>query len=1002
MADPLSQFDPVFQAAGTEWNVDPTLLKAVAAQESGGRTNAVSPAGAQGLMQITPATQKYLGITDPNDPVQSIYGAAKYLNEGLTKEGSPEGALLYYHGGPGWRQAYGPESQAYVPGVTRHYQAFQSQQPPAQAQAPQASPPSPSATPSQGPLIIGDSLASKGGLGGSGVVGASPGDVLDNINNLKPEDVNGRDVILSSGASNNPAQAGLVEDQIKALQNNGAKSINVVGVGNAPKLAGVNDALAATAGRFGANFVPLDTTQLSPGGVHPTQRGYRTLLAAATPKVTADAPTAPQGQGTQVASASDDLLSLLPPAPKPSTPAAPAAPAAQSGAPTPDDLLSMLPPAPKPSQASQQPTASDFADTGGGDQNLPGWMLQSPAGADATTLQGIQGGIQNLRAAIARGDTEALNALKPGADEPWYTRYPKYAAMMVEHPLAKAADLAAGVAEYPVDAMIGLGQGPGANALTIDPNTNAVRLTPEAGAASMLGANPLRFSGTPSAPPPPPYSPPSLPDLYQQQRPWQAPGDRQAPPTDPVTQNLITMLRNRQAATQSPAGASVSDLDIPQAPAPPTARPPVSAPVGPQPTGAQVTPPSAAGLTPGQAAAYGSTADKQWLFSSQQPGVTDTTEYYQGDIPTLAEREQTVNAARDQKTQRNISTEAAQAEREFLHDRSEARKEVFQEAAGSDATQYAAITEADKNISDGLARAWRAGGQVNPQGIMDAINAESQTSGGKLPPVRAAMRDVAAALQKDDGSGMETDPQAVYQVRRVINYLQSREGKQANPGYGSGDVQAALQRVKGAIDTAIEPAAPGFRQAIGDYANAQRAIEARELLQTEEPKLYDTLGNMNYVKFHNFMQRVITMRDPRMPPNPAQSLTLEQMNTLKGLHDSLKRSASASDLAKAYGSDTTQNLMDIARQAVSGVAGDLGAAAIGLMSHGPAGMIIGPMVKRGVGEFLTARGQRKATARMQELLRPDPTQYPTTPNPQGNYLQPPPSANPLGQAPSPP
>ena len=121
---PASDYDPIFEAAGKEWNVDPNLLRAIAAQETGGAgdpNKAVSSANAQGLMQIIPETQKYLGITDPSDPVQSIYGGAKYLSEALDHEKTPEAALLYYHGGPDWRDHYGPESQAYVPGVTAHY-----------------------------------------------------------------------------------------------------------------------------------------------------------------------------------------------------------------------------------------------------------------------------------------------------------------------------------------------------------------------------------------------------------------------------------------------------------------------------------------------------------------------------------------------------------------------------------------------------------------------------------------------------------------------------------------------------------------------------------------------------------------------------------------------------------------------------------------------------------------------------------------------------------------
>jgi hypothetical protein len=117
-----SALDPVFDAAGAEWNVDPNILRAVAGTESAGDARAQSSKGAQGLMQITPDTQKYLGVTDPHDPVQSIYGAAKYLSEAQEKEGTTAGALLYYHGGPGWRGAYGPESAGYVPAIAKQYQ----------------------------------------------------------------------------------------------------------------------------------------------------------------------------------------------------------------------------------------------------------------------------------------------------------------------------------------------------------------------------------------------------------------------------------------------------------------------------------------------------------------------------------------------------------------------------------------------------------------------------------------------------------------------------------------------------------------------------------------------------------------------------------------------------------------------------------------------------------------------------------------------------------------
>jgi len=140
----LDDLDDVFDAAGKSWDVDPMLLKAMAMQESSGNTRAVSTKGAMGLMQIIPETAKDLGVTDPYDPVQSIWGAAKYMSQALAAEGSPEGALLYYHGGPQWRQAYGDESKRYVPAIASRYAALQKQ-----AASRQQAAPAPAPEPSQ-------------------------------------------------------------------------------------------------------------------------------------------------------------------------------------------------------------------------------------------------------------------------------------------------------------------------------------------------------------------------------------------------------------------------------------------------------------------------------------------------------------------------------------------------------------------------------------------------------------------------------------------------------------------------------------------------------------------------------------------------------------------------------------------------------------------------------------------------------------------------------------
>jgi peptidoglycan DL-endopeptidase CwlO len=111
----------LFNAAGARHGIDPRLLAAVAQVESGFNPNAVSRAGAQGLMQFMPGTATGLGI-DPLDPAQAVDGAARYLRSQLETFGSVELALAAYNAGPGAVSRHGgippfAETQAYVPKV---------------------------------------------------------------------------------------------------------------------------------------------------------------------------------------------------------------------------------------------------------------------------------------------------------------------------------------------------------------------------------------------------------------------------------------------------------------------------------------------------------------------------------------------------------------------------------------------------------------------------------------------------------------------------------------------------------------------------------------------------------------------------------------------------------------------------------------------------------------------------------------------------------------------
>ncbi len=126
-----ADFQPGFAAAGARYGVDPDLLAAVAWTESGFDPDAVSPAGAIGLMQLMPGTAAELGV-DPSNPTQAIDGAARYLRRQLDTFGDVSLALAAYNAGPGAVTRHGgippyAETTAYVGKVLGRLQTLRSQ-----------------------------------------------------------------------------------------------------------------------------------------------------------------------------------------------------------------------------------------------------------------------------------------------------------------------------------------------------------------------------------------------------------------------------------------------------------------------------------------------------------------------------------------------------------------------------------------------------------------------------------------------------------------------------------------------------------------------------------------------------------------------------------------------------------------------------------------------------------------------------------------------------------
>lgn len=130
----LDAYDDAFRRAGAAHRLPAELLKAVAVAESRMNPKALSPAGAQGLMQIIPATARALGLEDPFDAVQSIDAGARYLSRQVTAFGTYTLALAAYNAGPSAVREHGgippyPETTTYVARVLGLYEHFRDNRP---------------------------------------------------------------------------------------------------------------------------------------------------------------------------------------------------------------------------------------------------------------------------------------------------------------------------------------------------------------------------------------------------------------------------------------------------------------------------------------------------------------------------------------------------------------------------------------------------------------------------------------------------------------------------------------------------------------------------------------------------------------------------------------------------------------------------------------------------------------------------------------------------------
>jgi len=863
-----SKLDPVFDAAAAEWDVDPNILRAVAMQESAGNSRAVSKKGARGLMGIMPETGRGLGMTNLDDDVQSIFAGAKYLAEARDAEADPADALRYYHGGPNWRNAYGPESQGYVPAVSAHYQRFAAAAPKTATDAGGGK----LAAKDDGEESDADFLARTAGKPEAG------GEVESDA-----------DFLARTGAK--PAEQA-AEKPAEAEPQGVAKNIA------AGTVEGTGAAMNVIADPFG-NLVgkPLATLAVTAHDALAPVFGYERFPDAVRNQLLGD--TVPQ-PGTRAIAGIGGVVGVQPGDVVPATPIEQAARTASQGAAAGGVLMGIPGAVAGGTGALGGEAAASY---------VPEWL--KPAAELGGNL--LMGGLSvpaMMAGRLGLGSAaDAVNRFAAGAEAPRAAPTPS----RLDQRLALAGR--GGVAEP--------GAGP-APALEMAPGGPQPGMgAPVAGAGAQqaqpgMGARAGSVEAEAAA---------------NGWRPMQ-PGEAIAP-----GQEIATDAQGRQWVRMD-AGAPPNSV------------------------GAMGTPGNLGAMTPAEVTANRSQALVNKLHEPQPAGQRDATTYVPGDDPTMVQAEQTVNAARELKDLRNMNTAVDQQARDVAAQQQEARVRYLNDTLGSVQEVQNMRAVRDAKMAERVGEngtVWRGKQDADAQPVVDLGDAILRGPDGKRSAVEREVDGVLSRLRKRGSDDLETDPEILYGVRKHINDRLSKEAAMDDPMVVR--VRANLLALREVLDQRIEAAAPGFRQAINDFATESRPIDALEALQNAEKGLYGSDGRLQFSKVQRLMREITYANHPDAPLNPWQSLTDDQIGRLFNLRDTMRRAASADDLARARGSDTAQNLVGIMKEYTK-----IGAGGVLHATPGVGHIVRGIQV--GLEPILSVKRQRDQVTRGNRLLSP--------------------------------
>ena len=407
---------------------------------------------------------------------------------------------------------------------------------------------------------------------------------------------------------------------------------------------------------------------------------------------------------------------------------------------------------------------------------------------------------------------------------------------------------------------------------------------------------------------------------------------------------------------------AVQDADKPEPSIPPQATP--------QSVGSAAsregTPAHMLTVTPAQEQAYRSTAEGNKLLETQQPGIPDQRQLVTGVQPNSVELEQSVQAARELKSLKLASPQLGEDQAAIVDANNSARQGFFNNLAGSKVTLQNAIDARQAQADADLKTTWANKADTDPQAVLDTAQQILQSPDGRRQAVRNAVNSVTRELYDANGN-LITDPEMLYGVRKHIGDMLSSEGAATDPL--AVRAKANLLELQNSLDGVISAGAPNFRTYLDNFSTASRPIDAMRVLQEHENGLYGTQNRMEYGRFQRFMRDVV---DARSQPgvNSYKSIPDDTMQQLWNLRDDLRRSSAAVELARTAGSDTAQNLMDLAKHGLArGVGATLGATAGSLL--GPIGTGVGASVGAQAGEgFMAGRAEQRAYRRGQQLLYP--------------------------------